>query len=296
MIHDTTDASMRQGTTSGTDALAHADPTVAGEARMPTFFIPHGGGPCFFMDWNPPGIWDGMETFLRGMASTLPQRPRAILIVSAHWQTTEFSVTTAEAPDLLFDYYGFPKHTYELRYPAPGSPALAARVQSLLGTAGLACQSDAARGFDHGMFIPMLLMFPEAEIPVVQLSLRENLDPEVHLKAGLALEPLRDEGVLIVGSGMSFHNMRAYGDGRFGPVSDEFDAWLTQTCEAEPLQRALGLAQWDQAPRARMCHPLRAEEHLLPLMVAAGAASSGLGHKVYSQRVMQTTISAFRFD
>ena len=237
-----------------------------------------------------------METFLRGIANTLPHRPRAILMVSAHWQTTAFSVTTAEAPDLLFDYYGFPKHTYELRYPAPGEPALAARVQSLLGAVGLACHSDSARGFDHGMFIPMLLMFPDADIPVVQLSLREDLDPAVHLTAGSALEPLRDEGVLIVGSGMSFHNMRAYGDVRFGPVSDEFDGWLTQTCEAEPLQRTRGLARWDQAPRARLCHPPHAEEHLVPLMVAAGAASSGRGRKVYSQRVMETTLSAFRFD
>ena len=146
------------------------------------------------------------------------------------------------------------------------------------------------------MFIPLLLMFPAAEVPVVQLSLRQDLDPGVHLTAGRALEPLRDEGVLIVGSGMSFHNMRAYDDARFGPVSDEFDTWLTQTCEAEPLQRTHGLALWDQAPRARLCHPLRAEEHLLPLMVAAGAATSGRGRKVYSQRVMETTLSAFRFD
>ena len=294
-FHDNTNTNMPTATTPRNDALAQAEPK-AGEPRMPTFFIPHGGGPCFFMEWNPPGIWDGMETFLRGIATTLPQRPRAILMVSAHWQTTELSVTTAEAPDLLFDYHGFPKHTYELRYPAPGDPALAARVRSLLGKAGLVCRSDSARGFDHGMFIPMLLMFPEAEIPVVQLSLRDDLDPAAHLEAGRALEPLRDEGVLIVGSGMSFHNMRAYGDARFGPVSDEFDAWLTQTCEAEPLQRTHRLARWDQAPRARLCHPLRAEEHLLPLMVAAGAASSGLGRRVYSQRVMETTLSAFRFD
>lgn len=282
-------------TTPRTDSSAQDDPS-AQAARMPTFFIPHGGGPCFFMEWNPPGIWDGMEAFLRGIAATLPQCPKAVLMVSAHWQTKDLSVTTAQAPDLLFDYYGFPKHTYELRYPAAGEPTLASRVQSLLGSAGLACQADAARGFDHGMFIPMLLMFPDADVPVVQLALREDLDPGAHLAAGQALEPLRDEGVLIVGSGMSFHNMRAYGDPRFSPVSDEFDAWLTQTCEADPVQREQGLAQWDQAPRARLCHPPRAEEHLLPLMVAAGAASAGRGRKVYSERVMETTLSAFRFD
>lgn len=265
-------------------------------ARMPTFFIPHGGGPCFFMESNPPGIWDRMETFLRGIAATLPQRPRAILLVSAHWQNQDFAVTTGAAPALVFDYYGFPAHTYELRYPAPGEPALAARVQGLLGASGLGSHGDAARGFDHGMFIPLLLMFPSADVPVVQLSLREDLDAQAHLAAGRALEALRDEGVLILGSGMSFHNMRAYGDPRFGPVSDEFDAWLSRACEAEPEVRADALAHWEHAPLARLCHPPRAEEHLLPLMVAAGAAPTGRGGKVFSDHVMQTALSAYRFD
>jgi len=265
-------------------------------SRMPTFFIPHGGGPCFFMEWNPPGIWAGMEAFLRGIATTLPRRPRAILMVSAHWQSRQHCVSTAEAPDLLFDYHGFPKHTYELRYPAPGDPALAAQVQTLLGDAGIACDADAARGFDHGTFIPLLLMFPDASVPVVQLSLRQDLDPRAHLAAGAALESLRDDGVLIVGSGMSFHNMRAYGNARFGPISAQFDAWLAAACEAEPSQRAQALSQWDQAPAARLCHPPKAEEHLLPLMVAAGAAPSGRGQRVYAEHVMETALSAFRFD
>ena len=263
---------------------------------MPTFFIPHGAGPCFFMDWNPPDAWDRMEVFLRGIAATLPARPSAIVMVSAHWQSRDFMVTTGTQPELIFDYNGFPPHTYELSYPVPGAPGLAARVQLLLGAAGLAADGDAERGFDHGMFIPLLLMFPAADVPVLQLSLREGLDPQHHLLAGRALEPLRDEGVLIVGSGMSFHNMRGYGDPRFGPVSDAFDAWLGQACEAEPTQRALALASWEEAPQARLCHPPRAEEHLLPLMVAAGAAPGGRGRKVFSDRVMETTLSAFRFD
>lgn len=263
---------------------------------MPTLFIPHGGGPCFFMDWNPPGLWRPMETFLRGVVDTLPELPRAILMVSAHWQSSDFAVTTGERPALVFDYFGFPPHTYQLRYPAPGHPGLAQRVQGRLARAGLASRGDADRGFDHGMFIPLLLMVPQAQIPVVQLSLRQDLDPAAHLAAGRALEPLRDEGVLIVGSGMSFHNMRGYGDPRFGPVSDTFDAWLVQACEAEPAQREQALASWDRAPQARLCHPPQAEEHLLPLMVAAGAAPSGRGRKVFSDRVMETTLSAFRFD
>ena len=146
------------------------------------------------------------------------------------------------------------------------------------------------------MFIPLKLMFPDADVPVVQLSLRHDLDAQAHLQAGQALTTLRDEGVLIVGSGMSFHNMRGYGDPRFGPISDTFDAWLTTTVEADPATRAQGLAHWDQAPAARLCHPPRAEEHLLPLMVVAGAASEGRGQRVFSDRVLETTLSAYRFD
>lgn len=262
---------------------------------QPTHFIPHGGGPCFFMDWNPPHAWDRMAGYLRGIAATLPEKPRAILMVSAHWQEAAFTVTTNAAPGLFFDYYGFPPHTYELKYPAPGEPTLAERVVDLLEAAGLPAARDAERGFDHGMFIPLLLMFPEAEVPVVQLSLRHGLDPAEHLAAGRALAALREEGVLIVGSGMSFHNMRGYGDPRFGPVSDQFDAWLSLSVEAAPAEREALLAHWESAPQARLCHPPRAEEHLLPLMVAAGAAGADIGRKVFSDRVMETTLSGFSF-
>lgn len=266
------------------------------KAIQPTLFVPHGAGPCFFMDWSPPHTWDAMAAFLRGVAGTLPQPPRAILTVSAHWLEPAFAVTGARQPGLIYDYYGFPLHTYELRYSAPGDPALAARVAGLLGAAGLPCDQDALRGFDHGTFIPLKLMFPTADIPVVQLSLRRDLDPQAHFDAGRALAPLRGEGVLIVGSGMSFHNMRGYGDPRFGPLSDEFDCWLSATVEAAPAERAARLAHWEAAPAARLCHPPRAEEHLLPLMVVAGAAAEGHGRRVFSDRVLETTLSAFRFD
>ena len=265
-------------------------------SRMPTYFIPHGAGPCFFMDWSPPTTWHRMRDFLMGIAATLPARPTAIVMVSAHWLTPGFHTTSGAQPELIYDYGGFPPHTYELRYPAPGEPQLAERITQLLHAAGQPSQADAQRGFDHGMFIPLKLMFPDADVPVVQLSLRHDLDPQAHLQAGQALTTLRDEGVLIVGSGMSFHNMRGYGDPRFGPISDTFDAWLTATVEADPATRAQGLAHWDQAPSARLCHPPRAEEHLLPLMVVAGAASEGRGQRVFSDRVLETTLSAYRFD
>ena len=263
--------------------------------RMPIWFVPHGGGPCFFMEWNPPHAWNRMGDFLKGLASTLPQRPKAILMVSAHWLESSFDVTSGAAPDLIYDYYGFPPHTYLLKYPAPGEPQLAARIAALLGQAGLPSKVNPSRGFDHGMFIPLMLMFPDADIPVVQLSLNSNLDPQIHLQLGEALTTLRDEGVLIVGSGMSFHNMRGYGDPRFGPISDEFDHWLTSAVQAEPAQRRQALIDWAEAPSARLSHPPRAEEHLLPLMVVAGAASADKGERVFTDRVMETTLSAFSF-
>ena len=268
---------------------AHASP------RMPTWFLPHGGGPCFFMDWNPPDAWDRMADFLRNVASTLPRKPKALVLVSAHWLTRDTTVTSGAQPGLIYDYYGFPPHTYQLTYPAPGAPALAKQIVETLRAAGIASGADAERGFDHGMFIPLKLVFPEANIPVVQLSLNDSLDPVQHLEVGRALEALRDEDVLIIGSGMSFHNMRGYGDPRYGPVSDVFDAWLTEAVEAAPEERNQRLAHWEQAPHARHCHPPRAEEHLLPLMTVAGAAGQDAGRKVFSDRVMETTLSAFVF-
>ena len=275
--------------------MTNANELPAASTVQPVLFIPHGAGPCFFMDWNPPGTWAGMAGFLKSVAASLPARPRAILMVSAHWRTQEFCVTAGEHPELIYDYYGFPDHTYALTYPAPGAPALAERVDTLLSQAGLASQRDAKRGFDHGMFVPLKLMFPEADIPVVQLSLRDDLDPATHLSAGEALASLRDEGVLIVGSGMSFHNMRGYGDARFTAPSEAFDEWLTQTVEAEPGRRHAALSDWAQAPHASQCHPPGDEEHLIPLRVAAGAARKDKGRKIYSEQVLKTQLSAFRF-
>lgn len=264
-------------------------------ARMPTWFIPHGGGPCFFMAWNPPHAWDRMADFLKNLAATLPRKPQAIVLVSAHWLAPQFAVTSEAQPALIYDYFGFPPHTYALTYPAPGAPALAGQVVAALCAAGIASAPDAQRGFDHGMFIPLKLIFPEADIPVLQLSLHQSLDPAQHLQAGRALQALRDQDVLIIGSGMSFHNMRAYGNPQYGPVSDAFDDWLTQAVESAPPTRDRLLTAWEQAPGARQCHPPRAEEHLIPLMTVAGAAGGDAGRKVFSDRVMETTLSAFTF-
>lgn len=264
-------------------------------ARMPVFFIPHGAGPCFFMDWNPTDTWDHMATFLKGVAGTLPGTPRAIVLVSGHWLERGFSVTGHARPGLIYDYSGFPAHTYELTYPAPGDPALAERIVQRLGEAGTQARVDPQRGYDHGVFIPLKLMFPKAEVPVVQLSLRHDMDPAAHIAAGRALAALRDEGVLIVGSGMSFHNMRGYGDPRYTPVSAKFDDWLSAAVESDTEQREALLREWASAPHARDSHPPGSEEHLLPLLVAAGAGAGSEGRKIYSEEVMKTTLSAFRF-
>jgi aromatic ring-opening dioxygenase catalytic subunit (LigB family) len=261
-------------------------------AIQPSLYIPHGGGPCFFMP-DPQGIWTKMEAYLAGLLESLPEKPSALLVVSGHWEERGFAFTGLEAhPGLVFDYYGFPPETYQLTWPAPGAPWLAERGAQLLREAGLPAGIHPARGFDHGVFIPMKVAFPEADIPCVQMSLTAGLDPALHLAAGAALAPLREEGVLVIGSGMSFHNLRAYGDPRVEGLSKEFDSWLMAAAEAESGKRAELLAHWAEAPFARLCHPR--EEHLLPLMVAAGASQQP-GTKDYGEVVLSGAISAFRF-
>jgi len=260
--------------------------------RLPTFFIPHGAGPCFFMEWTrgPADTWDKTAAWLKGLLEGLPERPKAILVVSGHWEAPVFTVGSAARPELIFDYYGFPEATYRLRFDAPGSPALAARVRDLLGRAGLPAAEE-PRGYDHGVFIPLKLVTPDADIPVVQLSLRRDLDPEAHLAAGRALAPLRDEGVLIVGSGMSWHNMRGFSPA-FTGKSEAFDSWLSQAM-TDPGRREAALRRWDQGPYAREAHPR--EEHLAPLFVAAGAAEGEPGRHAFRDVAMDVVISGYAF-
>ncbi len=264
-------------------------------AKMPTLFIPHGAGPCFFMEWTmgPKDSWERLASWLRGIDGSLPEPPRALLVISAHWETTVPTVLASSHPPLLFDYSGFPPHTYELTWPAPGSPELASRVGALLSAAGIESTTETTRGFDHGVFVPLKVAYPDAKIPTVQLSLRAGLDPKAHLAIGRALAPLRDEGVLIVGSGLSFHNMGAIKSGSGGPASLAFDGWLSSIVEKDPATRDAELAAWSQAPSARDSHPR--EEHLLPLMVAAGAAGADRGKSVFRDVIMGMTVSAIRF-
>ena len=264
--------------------------------RQPTVYLTHGGGPCFWMEFPAPmgpHAYDGLRDYLSALIGGLPARPRAVVMVSAHWEQAAPTVSTAPAPGMLFDYYGFPPHTYRLSYPAPGEPQLAERVRGLLGAAGIAAGTDAVRGFDHGVFVPMLIADPAARIPVVMLSLEGSLDPERHLAIGAALAPLRAEEVLIIGSGSSYHNLRAIFDGGDGG-SVAFDAWLNETATAvDPAARRARLIDWRHAPNARACHPR--EEHLIPMMVAVGAAGEDPGRATFRGRIGGKAYSCFSF-
>lgn len=264
-------------------------------ARLPTYYLSHGGGPWPYMKHEFGGMFDKLEHALLDIRRELDNQPRAVLVVSAHWENTEFTVSSGAAPGMVFDYFGFPDYTYRINYRAPGSPELAARVQNLLKQGDIACMSDEARGFDHGTFSLMKPLYPEENMPLVQLSLKAGYDPVLHGRVGELLAPLRDEHVLIIGSGSSFHDLGARGPSAI-PPSREFDAWLQETLVNAPLSaRATRLAQWTHAPSARAAHPR--EDHLLPLMVAAGAARDETGTCVYHEDDFMGawSLSSFRF-
>ena len=244
----------------------------------------------------PPDLWDRMAAYLRGIDADLEERPAAILVISGHWEADRPTVNTAERPSLLFDYSGFPEHTYRLTYPVAGSPALAARVRTLLTEAGLASDEDRNRGLDHGVFVPFKVVYPAADVPLVQLSLDASRDAARHLALGRALAPLRDEGVLIVGSGMSYHNLREFFADRpdSNRAAEDFDRWLVDAAtDPDPASREAKLADWQKAPGARASHPT--PEHLLPLHVAAGAAGGDRGRRTYGDRLLGKPVSAFAF-
>ena len=262
---------------------------------LPSLFVPHGGGPCFFLHPGeaPDPMWRPMQAYLAGVIASLPERPRAILMISGHWEAPVPTIHVGERPELLFDYYGFPEHTYRLRWDAAGAPDVARRAAGLLQAAGFATAEEARRGWDHGVFIPMMVAVPGADIPLAQMSLDRSLDPAAHIAMGRALAPLRDEGVLIVGSGMSFHNLRARGPS-VTPVADEWDRALTAAVtDPDPARRAARVADWEHLPHARFAHP--EAEHLLPLMVALGASSDGPAVCDYRDTVMGWVVSGYRF-
>jgi len=241
---------------------------------------------------NYPHMWDGLAAYLRGIDGSLGVRPKAVLVISGHWETPQPTVNIADRPKLLFDYYGFPEHTYRLKYPVAGAPDLEPRVRSLLAGAGFELAVESKRGLDHGVFVPFLLIYPRADVPIMQLSLLQSLDPGVHLAIGRALAPLRERGILIVGSGMSYHNLAAMFSGRGAEAAASFDEWLGEAVQ-DPQTRDTNLTSWRSAPGGRESHPR--EEHLIPLMVAAGAADGDSGVRSFGESIAGKAISGFQF-
>nr|WP_319495388.1 class III extradiol ring-cleavage dioxygenase [uncultured Desulfobacter sp.] len=253
-------------------------------------YIPHGGGPLPLLGHAGHAA---MNAFLKELAATLP-KPEAVVVISAHWESDPPMATSHPAPELIYDYYGFPEEAYRIQYPAAGHPELAAKAVALLNDVGITAKADRWRGFDHGVYIPLTLMLPNADVPCIQISLVKGLDAEKHLLMGQALTPLLKENIWLLGSGFSFHNMRGF-DLQAGPDSPSvpdpqnraFQDWLKATCANEtmsPEQQRQKLLNWEDAPAARHCHPR--EEHLLPLMVCAGAAGYRPAHKVFDVKIL----------
>lgn len=269
-------------------------------AQMPTFYLTHGGGPWSYMTGAMRQHFAKLESSLKQVPRQLPIKPKAILVISGHWEENDFAVMASPNPPMVYDYGGFPEEMYHIRYTAPGSPDLARRVHSLIKEAGLPSRLDTARGFDHGTYSLLKVTHPEADVPVIQVSIRSDYDAEAHLQLGRALAPLRDEGVLIVGSGSSYHDLRAFMSTRpdKNPAQESalFDSWLKQTLvESTPHRRSQLLIEWERAPFARAAHPR--EDHLVPLHVAVGAAEEEPGELIYREDDFfgKLTVSSYRF-
>jgi 4,5-DOPA dioxygenase extradiol len=247
-------------------------------------YFGHGGGPLPIL--GDPGHKSMIE-FLNRLPGQL-KKPDAILVISAHWEETRATLLGAENPPMFYDYYGFPDEAYAIKYPAPGSPELAREVADRLKQKNVPVQIDPQRGFDHGVFIPLKMMYPAADIPCIQLSLLRGLDAGSHIALGKALRGLQQKNLLVVGSGFSFHNLRAFdweSMDKPDKANDAFQDWLIETCTSSgtPEEREQRLTDWEKAPSARYCHPR--EEHLLPLHVCMGMAGAP-GKLVYDDRIL----------
>lgn len=267
---------------------------MSSSIKMPVVYLPHGGGPFSYVEMGLPAeeVYS-LTRYWREVGQLGPQKPRALLVISAHWEEAVPTLMTSPQPPMYYDYYGFPPASYEIQWPAPGDPTLARRAQELLEGAGMKTAVDDQRGFDHGTFIPLGRSFPDADVPCVQLSLKQGLDPADHLDIGRALAPLREEGVLMIGSGMSYHDTRGFMSRDTDVDADAFDAWLQETARAPKEERDKRLVAWEDAPASRRAHPR--EEHLVPLMVIAGAAGDDDGSVPFSGQIFGKTVSAVHF-
>lgn len=255
-------------------------------------YLSHGGGPLpLLRDKNHTELVSNLKTL-----SELIEKPEAIIVISAHWEEKALHITHARHPSLIYDYSGFPQESYEITYPAAGNPTLAEDLFSIFRESGFDVELDDSRGFDHGLFVPLKIMYPDADIPCIQISLLNNLDPTAHIKIGEAISKLKQNNLLIIGSGFSFHNMRAF----FTPATTEsvrmnesFEDWLIDTISNVSINenvRREKLINWEQAPFARYCHPR--EEHLLPLHVCYGATKRA-AVKAFELKIAGVKASAY---
>lgn len=266
--------------------------------KLPTFYIPHGGGPWHVMDdsFGDPEGYSKLRKYLIKWGKEYSTKTKAILIISAHWEEDKPTIHFGEKPPLFFDYYGFPESTYKLKWTAPGNSELALKIENLLRANGFSTKRELYRGFDHGTFVPLMISFPEAKIPIVQLSLVNTLEPSTHISIGKVLEPLRSEGVLIIGSGMSYHNMSGFisVSSRATDISKQFDDWLKKTVEGNNIdERNRKLINWRNAKGALDCHPR--SEHLTPLFVVAGASGNDKGILDFNSKLMNINVSGYKF-
>ncbi|MBT3323343.1 MAG: dioxygenase [Anaerolineae bacterium] len=243
------------------------------EKKAQIVYLSHGGGPLPFL--GDTGH-QAMVAFMTQLPAQL-RKPDVILVISAHWEESRATLLGAKTPSLYYDYYGFPEKAYEITYPVSGDPLLAEKISALLEEKNIPSRVDTERGFDHGTFIPLKLMYPDADIPVVQLSLIRGLDATAHIALGNALNELMKENILVIGSGFSFHNQKAFFGSELSapdPANDAFQNWLIETCtnSLSQTEREKHLIRWEEAPAARYCHPR--EEHLLPLHICVGMAKS----------------------
>lgn len=235
-------------------------------------FVSHGGGPLPLLG-DP--AHDDLIDCLKSITKKI-DKPSAILVISAHWEQCTVTITSGANPNLIYDYSGFPEQSYNIEYPCSGEPVLADKIHTALKQAGIDSQLNDQRGFDHGVFVPLKIMYPDADIPCVQLSLLNSLDPDQHIKIGQALKNLDYGKLLIIGSGFTFHNMKAIfsaDKSQSRAKNHAFEQWLLQTCSDTAInedERSERLVNWPSAPAARYCHPR--EEHLMPLHVCYGAA------------------------
>jgi len=246
--------------------------------------------------FGDPVSYGKLKEYLENLGQQYSQKIKAILVISAHWEEDLPTVHFGSNPPLLYDYYGFPESTYHLSWSASGNPELAEQIENLIKASGFITKREYDRGFDHGTFVPFMIAFPKPEIPVVQLSLVKTLDPETHINLGKVLEPLRNEGVLIIGSGMSYHNMRGFMSGSSNTIvnSEKFDNWLSKTVLNSNInKRNFALMNWQKAPAALESHPR--SEHLVPLFVIAGAAGNDIGMIDYTGTLMGVKISGYKF-